>query len=140
MAVQLQKNPTWLPVVAVLLRRPDGRFLMQKRPVKKHHGGMWEFPGGKVEKGETPAFALVREIEEELGLKLDASQLQPACFAESAAEGGHPPIVILLYTAKAWRGDPIAREGGELAWFDKEEAAKLPKPPLDIALLASLGE
>ncbi len=140
MAAQLQKNPTWLPVVAVLLRREDGRFLMQRRPEGKHHGGMWEFPGGKVECGETPAFALVREIEEELGLQLDASQLQPACFAESAAEEGHPPIVILLYNANAWRGDPIAREGGELAWFGKEEAAKLPKPPLDIDLLASLGE
>jgi len=134
----------WLPVVAVALRRPDGRLLMQRRPLGKHHGGLWEFPGGKVEPGETPAIALAREIEEELGLILDPAALVPAGFAQSEGahekgEGGHPPIVILLYAAQSWQGEPEAREGGEWGWFSPEEAARLPKPPLDVALLAGLA-
>ena len=138
MAPDLENNPTWIPVVAAALFRSDGRVLMHRRPPGKQHGGLWEFPGGKVEKGETPLFALVREIEEELGIVLDPVALEPAGFAQNEAGEGGPAIVILLYSTRAWQGDPAAREGGECGWFTFQEAAALAKPPLDVALLAGL--
>lgn len=113
---------------------------MHRRPLHKHHGGLWEFPGGKVENGEKPRDALVREILEELGLRLDSPQLEPAGFAEEAAPGDRPPIVILLYTC-AWDGGEVAAlEGGQLGWFTPSEVARLEKPPLDIDLSRDLFE
>ena len=139
MAADLARNPTWLLVVGAALFHPDGRVLMHRRPLDKQHGGLWEFPGGKVEKGENPPFALAREIEEELGLLLDPAALKPAGFAQNLGEGADPGIVILLYTAGSWRGgEPQAREGGEWGWFKLHEAAALAKPPLDVSLLAGL--
>jgi 8-oxo-dGTP diphosphatase len=125
-------------VVAAALERADGRILMQRRPPGKAHGGLWEFPGGKVEPGETPRAALVREASEELAITLDPAALAPACFADSAANEGHPAIVILLYTARAWIGEPRAMEGGACGWFTRAEIAALAMPPLDYALLARL--
>ena len=127
-------------VVAAALKGPEGRYLLQKRPLGKIHGGLWEFPGGKVETGETPAFALVRELEEELGLVLDLANLLPLFFAESAEGAGRPPIVILLYTALSWAGKPVAREGGDWGWFTLAEAEALLKPPLDTVFLERLRE
>ena len=136
---ELKNNPTALLVVAAALARPDGRLLLQRRPPGKRHGGLWEFPGGKVEPGEIPARALVREIAEELAIELDPGSLAPLAFADSPPEGDFPPIVILLYTATRWRGEPQALEGGELAWFDAAEARQLPMPPLDVILLDSVA-
>ena len=131
----LENIPTFWCVVAVALQRDDGGWLMHRRPDHKHHGGLWEFPGGKVESGETPADALVREIQEELGITLDRDALAPAGFAERAAEGGQPAIVILLYTARQWTGAPNALEdGAALGWYTTDEVMQLPKPELDIAL------
>jgi 8-oxo-dGTP diphosphatase len=138
MTEQLQRNPTWLSVVAAAIVDGEGRLLLRKRPAEKHHGGLWEFPGGKVESGETPAIALVREIEEELSLLLDSSALEPRCFGEQAAEQGHPPIVILLYTVRSWKGEPHANDGAQFGWFMPEDAAQLPMPPVDCALLDQL--
>jgi 8-oxo-dGTP diphosphatase len=125
-------------VVAVALERADGRILMQRRPPGTAHGGLWEFPGGKVEPGETPRAALIREVNEELAITLDPAALAPACFADDATHGGHPAIVILLYTARAWIGEPQAMEGGACGWFARAEIAALAMPPLDYALLARL--
>lgn len=131
----LENIPTFWCVVAAALQRDDGRWLMHRRPDHKHHGGLWEFPGGKVESSETPADALVREIQEELGITLDRDALAPAGFAERAAEGGQPAIVILLYTARQWTGDPTALEdGAAVGWYTADEVVQLPKPELDIAL------
>lgn len=138
MSVDLENNPTWLLVVAAALFRPDGRVLMHRRPSGKQHGGLWEFPGGKAEKGESPPFALVREIEEELGILLDPAALEPAGFAQDMGHEAKLPIVILLYKGVSWRGEPENREGGGLGWFTLQEADQLAKPPLDIALLAGL--
>jgi 8-oxo-dGTP diphosphatase len=134
----LENNPTWMLVVAAALSQPDGRVLMQRRPHGKQHGGLWEFPGGKVEKGESPPFALARELEEELGIVLDPGALEPAGFAQGSGEEANPRIVILLYKAAAWRGEPENREGGEWGWFTLHEASALGKPPLDVALLTGL--
>jgi len=139
LALDLENNPTWLLVVAAALFAPAGRVLMHRRPAGKQHGGLWEFPGGKVEKGETPPFALVREIEEELGIALDPAALEPAGFAQGEAGEGGPAIVILLYSTRSWAGDPEGREGGEWGWFTLHEAAALAKPPLDVTLLAGLA-
>ena len=111
MAEELQSNPTWMLVVAAAIVDGEGRLLLRLRPLDKQHGGLWEFPGGKVESGETPGLALVREIEEELALMLDSDEFEPCCFAQEPAQPGRPPIVILLYTVRRWTGEPHAEDG-----------------------------
>jgi 8-oxo-dGTP diphosphatase len=111
---------------------------MQQRPADKAHGGLWEFPGGKVEPGETPRAALVREVNEELAICIDGAALTPACFTETPPGEGGRAIVILLYSARAWDGDPRAVEGGQCGWFTRSEIAALAMPPLDYALLSRL--
>ncbi|QYU70956.1 (deoxy)nucleoside triphosphate pyrophosphohydrolase [Leptolyngbya sp. 15MV] len=123
--------PTWIAVVAAALHGRDGRWLMHRRPLGKHHGGLWEFPGGKVESEEIPQVALIREIEEELGITLDPGALRPAAFAEGERDRQGREIVILLYTCDRWTGEPAALEGGGIGWFSPGEAALLAKPPLD---------
>ena len=130
----MKKNPTWMCVVALALSDSQGRWLMHRRPEGKAHGGLWEFPGGKVEQGETPVDALVREIAEELGLDIHRSELEPAGFAQQQPDEQAIPIVILLYTAR-WSGAPITlSEGGSIDWFEPAQIEALTKPPLDIAL------
>lgn len=134
----MEKNPTWIPVVALALTDDTGRLLMHLRDEKKEHGGLWEFPGGKVESNENPANALIREIQEELGISLDGASLSPAGFAEAEPAEGKSQIVILLYTAGPWnrvQGEqPQSLEGGGVGWFTPAEIAQLDKPPLDVAL------
>ena len=129
---------TWVPVVAGALLRGDGCWLMHQRPLGKHHGGLWEFPGGKVEHNEMPLESLVRELREELGIECDRSQCQPISFAESGGHDGHPAIVILLYTVTGWQGEPAALEGGAIGWFTPAEVRALAKPPPDVQLAAAL--
>lgn len=131
-------TPKWIPVVAGALHREDGRWLMHRRPADKHHGGLWEFPGGKVEPDEIPIRSLVRELSEELGIRCDDTLCTPAGFAESAGEKGQPGLVILLYTVGGWDGDPQPLEGGEVGWFTPAEVCRLDKPPLDVDLAARL--
>lgn len=130
--------PLW--VVAGALAGPDARWLMHRRPLNKAHGGLWEFPGGKVEDTEIPVESLVRELHEELGIILKASDCTPVCFAEDHRKSGNRPIVILLYKITNWVGLPQALEGGEVGWFSAQEAMKLKKPPLDEQLAAHLFE
>ncbi|MGB3165201.1 MAG: (deoxy)nucleoside triphosphate pyrophosphohydrolase [Alteraurantiacibacter sp.] len=132
----MENFPTWLPVVALALEDADGRVLLQQRSASKHHGGLWEFPGGKVEIGETPRESLVREIGEELGLSLDAEALEAAHFAE---ENGSCRIVLFLYTSRQECGEPVGREGQAWGWFALEEAGALPLAPMDRRLLARLN-
>lgn len=133
----MQNNPTAIPVVAVALLRADGRVLMQRRRAKKAHGGLWEFPGGKVEVGETPDQALVREIAEELGIGLDERDLKAVGFA-SAPES--TPIEITLFACRSWAGEPLALDADAIAWFAPGELAALAMPPLDVLLAEALLE
>ena len=127
---------TWITVVAGALQRDDGRWLMHCRPTGKHHAGLWEFPGGKVEPSEMPVESLIRELREELGITCHPATCQPAAFAETPAKSEGLAIVILLYTVTGWDGVPTALEGGSIGWFTPPEVRALDKPPLDIALAA----
>ncbi len=125
-------------VVAGALKRGDGFWLMHRRPLDKHHGGLWEFPGGKVEPSEIPVKALVRELQEELDINVSIEDCEPAGFAQSPVDEGDFHIVILLYTIANWSGSPKSCEGGELGWFTPREIDSLAKPPLDQALFFEL--
>ena len=113
---------------------------MHRRPLGKHHAGMWEFPGGKVERDELPRQALARELAEETSLAVHPHALAEAGFASSTATDGQRPIVILLYTAERWDGELNATEGGELDWFTPSQIEQLQKPPLDVELARKLFE
>ncbi|MEP0191217.1 MAG: (deoxy)nucleoside triphosphate pyrophosphohydrolase [Erythrobacter sp.] len=130
----------YMLVVAGALQSPGGLWLMHKRAEGKHHAGLWEFPGGKVEVSEIPEKALIRELAEELGIAVDEEYCKPATFAYAPASGGQNAIVILLYNVMQWNGDPRALEGGDTGWFTQQEIAGLSKPPLDIALARQLFE
>jgi 8-oxo-dGTP diphosphatase len=134
----LERKPTFVPVVAAAIRDGVGRVLLQQCLPHKRHAGSWEFPGGKVENGETPRFALCREVAEELGVVLEEDGLEPAGSAEEPPENGRPGLVLILYTCLRWHGEPQALEGQRWGWFTLEEAARLPLPPMDRALLAGL--
>lgn len=134
----MEKNPTWIAVVAAAIRDGEGRVLLQERLLSKRHAGLWEFPGGKVETLENLRFALCREVEEELGLRLCERRMVPAGFAEDDADEGWAAIVLFLYECPGWQGEPEAREGQRWGWFSLAEAAALDLPPSDRALLEHL--
>ena len=134
----MARNPTWLLVVAALIRDDAGRILMQQALPRKPHAGQWEFPGGKVETEENPRFALRREVFEELALSLDERLMSPAGFADDAGHDGAPAIVLFLYECARWTGEPQSREGQAWGWFTAEEAAALPMATMDRTLLAGL--
>ncbi len=132
----MESDPTWMLVVALALRCPDGRFLLQQRPLEKHYGGLWEFPGGKVENGEIPRLGLCREIREELAIEILPDDLQPAFMEDEGTTG---EIVLILYTASVWRGQIEGLEGQEWGWFSVREMLDLPMAPMDQSFAARLG-
>lgn len=129
--------PALMIVAAAALVRADGRVLVQQRPEGKAMAGLWEFPGGKLEPGETPAGALVRELTEELGIAVDAAACAPLTFATGRA--GPRPLLLLLYLVRAWDGEPVAREAPALRWATAAELRLLPMPSADVPLIASLA-
>ncbi len=131
----MQKNPTLIPVVAAALLDGNGRVLMQQRKLSKQHGGLWEFPGGKVEPDETLDAALVRELREELDVVIDPLAIEPLAFAARPGE----PVVVMLYTCRAWQGEPQCLDAEAIGWFQPDELKALPMPPLDVPLAAALG-
>ncbi len=130
----MKKIPTTVLVVAAALIDDAGQVLMQRRRLTAEHGGLWEFPGGKVEMDETPAESLCREIQEELGLAVNASALRPVTFATDPGL----PYVILLYTCHEWSGTPACLDGEEIAWFTPSAVLDLKMPPLDVPLAQAL--
>lgn len=129
-------------VVAGALIDGADRILMHRRPPGKHLEGLWEFPGGKVETGETPPAALARELAEELGVSLADTALSPCGFAHELRDFSlsDPPLslVILLYSCRIWTGNPMPLEGGGLGWFPIHEVDSLELAPLDRILLGQL--
>lgn len=130
-------RPTSLmPVVAAALMDADGRVLLQRRPPGKQMADLWEFPGGKIEPGETPEAALVRELAEELAIVVDAAKLAPLTFA--SANLGERHLLLLLYVVRQWQGEPQALEASALAWVRPAAMHDLPMPPADVPLVAML--
>ncbi|MEP6867601.1 MAG: (deoxy)nucleoside triphosphate pyrophosphohydrolase [Novosphingobium sp.] len=131
---------TVIPVVAAALIDGRGLVCMQQRRFGAAHGGLWEFPGGKVEPQESPESALLREIEEELGVRMDPTSLIATAFASDPALPPEPraPHVILLYTCRHWQGEVRCLDGEQIAWVPPGELAGLAMPPLDYPLARQL--
>lgn len=123
-------------VVAAAMVDADGRVLVQQRPAGKPMAGLWEFPGGKVEPGEAPEAALVRELHEELGISVEASCLAPAAFASEPLANRH--LVLLLYALRKWHGVPQAHHARALKWVRPVELHALDMPPADKPLIGLL--
>ena len=134
----MTRIPTDTRVVCVALIDGCGRVLLQKRRADSRHGGLWEFPGGKIEPGESDESALVREIAEELGIAVALGDLQPQ--GESAEPpDGDSPVVLILYSCTRWRGEPRCLDGEAIGWFSPGEAGKLAVPPLDRPFIERLA-
>lgn len=125
-------------VSAVALIDPDGRVLLAQRPAGKSMAGLWEFPGGKVEPGETPEAALIRELGEELGIDTWASCLAPLTFASHAYDEFH--LLMPLFACRKWQGIAAPREGQKLAWVRASDLRDYPMPPADIPLIPILRD
>lgn len=123
-------------VVAAALVDAQGRVLVQQRPPGKQMAGLWEFPGGKLESGETPEAALVRELAEELGIAVDPADLAPLTFASEPLGGKH--LLLLLYLCRAWTGAPAALDAVALRWVTLDEMRALDMPPADRPFIAAL--
>ncbi|MEL6204236.1 MAG: (deoxy)nucleoside triphosphate pyrophosphohydrolase [Pseudomonadota bacterium] len=125
-------------VAAVALVDADGRVLLARRPEGKSMAGLWEFPGGKVESGETPEAALIRELEEELGIGTWESCLAPLTFASHGYETFH--LLMPLFACRKWTGTPRAQEGQALAWVRPSALRDYPMPPADLPLIPVLRD
>jgi 8-oxo-dGTP diphosphatase len=117
-------------VAAAALVRADGRLLLQQRPEGKPMAGLWEFPGGKVEAGESPQGALVRELLEELGVVLDERDLEAFAFASHSYESFN--LLMPVFMIERWQGDVTAREGQNLVWVSADEIRNYPAPAADL--------
>ena len=125
-------------VVAAALIDADNRVLVTQRPEGKKLAGLWEFPGGKVDAGERPEQALIRELHEELGIEVREPCLAPLTFASHAYETFH--LLMPLYVCRRWEGLVIAREGQNLAWVRVGKLRDYPMPPADIPLIPHLED
>jgi 8-oxo-dGTP diphosphatase len=123
-------------VAAVALLNRDGKVLIARRPPGRPLAGLWEFPGGKVEAGEEPETALIREILEELGIEIARADLVPLTFASHAYPEFH--LLMPLYLCKRWQGSIAAQENQELRWVRPDELAHYDMPPADEPLKTSL--
>jgi 8-oxo-dGTP diphosphatase len=125
-------------VSAVALIDPDGRVLLAQRPDGKSMAGLWEFPGGKVEAGETPEDALVRELHEELGIETWSSCLAPLTFASHTYDDFH--LLMPLFACRKWDGIVRGKEGQKLAWVYAKDLNNYPMPPADIPIIPILRD
>lgn len=127
-----------LIVAAAALIDPDGRVLVSQRPEGKQLAGLWEFPGGKVETGERPEAALIRELREELAIDVSETCLAPLTFASHAYDGFH--LLMPLYVCRRWKGIVTAQEGQALKWLRPNALRQIAMPPADAPLIPFLEE
>jgi 8-oxo-dGTP diphosphatase len=125
-------------VSAVALIDREGRVLLAQRPEGKSMAGLWEFPGGKVEPGETPEAALIRELHEELGIETWRSCLAPLTFASHSYDDFH--LLMPLFACRKWEGQPHAKEGQALKWVKAQDMRSYPMPPADLPLIPILRD
>jgi 8-oxo-dGTP diphosphatase len=123
---------TLMIVSAAALVRGDGRLLLAQRPEGKTMAGLWEFPGGKVEAGETPQGALARELKEELGIAVNEAAMTPFSFASHAYERIH--LLMPVFLIRSWEGEVTSQEGQQLAWVSAGEIRSYPAPAADVPL------
>ncbi|HEY0148805.1 MAG TPA: (deoxy)nucleoside triphosphate pyrophosphohydrolase [Allosphingosinicella sp.] len=128
--------PKGFTVVAVAMVDGEGRILVQRRAAGRAMAGLWEFPGGKLESGETPEAALVRELGEELGIVVEEADLEPGPFASADNGGRH--MLLLLFLCRSWRGTPEALDADALQWVPPAEMGAMAMPPADVPLVAML--
>lgn len=131
----MEKIPTLL-VVAAALVDADGRVLLQQRAAGRQMAGLWEFPGGKIEPGERPEAALIRELREELGVETEEACIAPATFASAAL--GDRRLLLLLYICRKWRGNPRPLDAAALKWVRPNQMFGLEMPPADVPLIGLL--
>jgi len=127
-----------LLVAACALLDTDNRILLARRPAGKSMAGLWEFPGGKVETGETPEDTLVRELAEELGIVTEKPCLAPLSFASHAYDAFH--LLMPLFVCRKYQGIPVPREGQELKWVRAQALRDYPMPPADLPLIPALQD
>lgn len=128
-----EANLPLILVSAVALVDADGRILLAQRPAHKSMGGLWEFPGGKIEAGESPEAALIRELQEEIDINTSESCLAPLSFASHAYDDFH--LLMMLFVCRRWHGQPQPVEGGTLKWAKPNQLRDYPMPPADIPLI-----
>jgi 8-oxo-dGTP diphosphatase len=133
---KLRQTGDILWVVAAALINANGNVLVQKRAVGRSMAGLWEFPGGKIEAGESPETALARELEEELGINVRPEHLTPLSFA--SAPLGEKHLVLLLYLCSQWENVPTARDAEALQWIAVDRLCEIEMPPADIPLVEAL--
>ena len=125
-------------VAACALIDEDGRVLLTRRPPGKPMAGLWEFPGGKVDSGETPEAALIRELHEELGISVPVKCITPLTFASHGYETFH--LLMPLYICRRWDGEIEPREGQEIAWVRASKLSAYEMPPADVPLIPILQD
>ena len=125
-------------VVSIALINNENEILLSKRPEKKHLSGFWEFPGGKVEEGETPEKALVREVKEELNIDINNKCIAPLSFSEF--DYNNFQLLLLLYICRRWDGVPISMENNKLEWVKPNMLRDYKMPPADDALIFCLQD
>lgn len=141
LALPRPDHPAGLPVVlvaAVALVNAKGHVLLAQRPEGKSMAGLWEFPGGKVQPGETPEYALMRELEEELGIETRECCFSPIGFASHSYDDFH--LLMPLFVCRAWRGEPQPLEAQALVWVAPQDLYDYPMPEADIPLVYQIRD
>ena len=136
--MQITDHKNLVIVASIALIDANNQILIAKRPNKKHLSGFWEFPGGKVEKGESPENALVREVKEELNIDINNKCIAPLTFSEFNYENFH--LLLLLYVCRRWEGEPMSMEKNEIKWVKVNTLRQYKMPPADDSLIYSLQD
>ena len=136
--MQITDHKNLVIVASIAIIDANDQILIAKRPNKKHLSGFWEFPGGKVEKGESPENALVREVKEELNIDIHNKCIAPLTFSEFNYEKFH--LLLLLYVCRRWEGEPMSMEKNEIKWVKANTLRQYKMPPADDSLIYSLQD
>jgi len=136
--MQIIDHKNLVIVASIAIIDANDQILIAKRPNKKHLSGFWEFPGGKVEKGESPENALVREVKEELNIDINNKCIAPLTFSEFNYEKFH--LLLLLYVCRRWEGEPMSMEKNEIKWVKANTLRQYKMPPADDSLIYSLQD
>ena len=136
--MQITDHKNLVIVASIAIIDANDQILIAKRPNKKHLSGFWEFPGGKVEKGESPEYALVREVKEELNIDINNKCIAPLTFSEFDYKKFH--LLLLLYVCRRWEGEPMSMEKNEIKWVKANTLRQYKMPPADDSLIYSLQD